>query len=239
MRARRRSSAPDSGRTPSAGRASSRRPASPRSESGGDVGLELANYLAAADRHAFGWELLPETAAVIEYAVDEDAQPAHGAGGQVMQYEARPRVRQALRERRLGPAARIFPVARDSVPQHAGHALFLQQLDRDRIQEVRVEGAASAKGPEEAVGVRALAERDIGVDDLGEQPRRIVEPPERLLVRPGVVADPVAFGVRALGDRAPLGIGELRAEGEEGRVHAGVRKNVEHARRDRGLRTIV
>src|SRR5436309_9991714 len=123
MRARRRSSAPGSGRTPSAGRASSRRPASPRSESGGDVGLELADHLAAADRHAFGWELLPEAAAVIEYAVDEDAQPAHGAGGQVVQYEERPGLRQALRERRLRPAARIFPVARDSVPQHAGHAL--------------------------------------------------------------------------------------------------------------------
>src|SRR3954468_15686240 len=152
MRARRRSSAPGSSRTPNAGRASSRRLASPRTESGGDVGLELADHLAAADRHAFGGELLPEAAAVIEYAVDEDAQPAHGAGGQVVQYEQRPRLRQALRERRIRPTAQIIPVSVYSIPQHAVHSLFLQQLGRDRIQEVLAKGASAAKGPEEAVG---------------------------------------------------------------------------------------
>src|ERR687883_508011 len=48
-----------------------------------------------------------------------------------------------------------------------------------------------------------------------------------------------ALGMRELGDRAALRIGELGAEGKEGRFYAGMAEHIEHARRDCGLRAIV
>jgi hypothetical protein len=104
---------------------------------------------------------------------------------------------------------------------------------------VRADRAAAAEGPEEAVRVRELGDQRLRLDDLGDDPRGVADPSERLGVRPGVVADPVAIGVRALRERAPLRLDELGAEDEERRSYAGRLEDVEDPVGDGRLGAVV
>src|SRR6185503_18776487 len=110
-----------------------------RDTSGAHVGGKVACRLAASHGHAVRREVLAKAAAVIEHAVDEDAKPAHRAGRQVVQHEQGPGLLKALRGGSFCPAARIFPIARDCIPQHAGHALLLEDPDGALAQQVRAE----------------------------------------------------------------------------------------------------
>ena len=176
---------------------------------------------------------------MVEHAVDEDLQPAHRAGGQIVQHEQRPRLRQALRDGGFGPAARVLPVARDRVPQHAGHLFLLQHFDRRRVEQMRSELAAAAERAKQQIRMRQFIDRRLRIDDLGDDARRIAHAAERLRVAPGVIADPVALGMRALRDATPLGVGELGAEHEEGRFDVRGAEDVQHARRDGRFRAVV
>src|SRR5689334_17681707 len=96
-----------------------------------------------------------------------------------------------------------------------------------------------AEGTEQAVGMGELGDLRLRLDDLGDDARRIGDTPERLGMRPGVVADPVPFGMRALGERAPLAARELRAEHEERRLDACRFQDVEDAVGDGRLGAVV
>ena len=93
-----------------------------------------------------------------------------------------------------------------------------RRVRNDAMCTLLADLTATAERAKQVIGMRELVDRRFGVNDFGNNARGIGEPPERLLVRPGVIADPVTFGMRALGNRAPLGIRELRAEHEECRL---------------------
>ena len=65
--------------------------------------------------------------------------------------------------------------------------------------------------------MRERADQRLGIENLRARDARLGERAERPAVRHGVVADPVALRVRLLGKAPAHGIGELRAEDEEGR----------------------
>src|SRR6185295_9660460 len=62
---------------------------------------------------------------------------------------------------------------------------------------------------------------------------------ERLRMGEGVIADPVALGLRAPGAGARAALAELLPDDEEGRGNATAREHVEHAGRHLGLRAVV
>src|SRR3954466_6278597 len=104
---------------------------------------------------------------------------------------------------------------------------------------MRPDGAAAAERAEQAVGVRELVDQRLRLDDLRYGARGILQRAERLLVRPGVVADPVPLGMRALRERPALLVGELGAEHEEGGFYVGRREHVEYPRRRRRIGPVV
>src|SRR5688572_26899015 len=87
--------------------------------------------------------------------------------------------------------------------------------------------------------MREVAEKRLRLEDLAPRGTRLLQTAERRAVRHGVVADPVAFGVRPDGECATRRIGELRAEHEEGGGYAFAPQDFEDAAGDAGLGPVV
>src|SRR5688500_18421301 len=132
-----------------------------------------------------------------------------------MEHEERPGLRATLLEGALYPILGLCKVARDGVPQDAGHAFLLEGVYRLFIQQVRTERAAAAERAEQAIGMRELAELVLSVEDLASRFASFMNRSQGHAVRDGVVADPVALDMGPLGELAPRGVGELRAGHEE------------------------
>jgi hypothetical protein len=104
---------------------------------------------------------------------------------------------------------------------------------------MRANGPTAAERPEKAVGMRELVDERLRLDDFRDHARGLGDAPEGIGMRPGVVADPVAFGVRALRERAALAARELRAEDEERRLDARGFQDVQDAVGDGRLGAVV
>ena len=112
-------------------------------------------------------------------------------------------------------------------------------IDDRRLQQPVVEIAAAAERPKPALRMREVADHGLRPADLVLRRLGITLLPERNRMRKGVIADPVAFVMRARRQPAALGVAELFADHEERRLDAAFAQDVEHARRHAGLGTIV
>ena len=93
-------------------------------------------------------------------------------------------------------------------------------IDHGRLQQPLVEIAAAAERPEPALWMREVADRGLRPADLVLRRLRVALLPERHRVRKSVVADPVALVMRTRRQPAALGVAELFADHEEGRLDA-------------------
>jgi hypothetical protein len=93
-------------------------------------------------------------------------------------------------------------------------------FDHGRLQQAVIEIAAAAERPEPALWMREIADRGLRPADLVLRRLRVALLPERYRVRKSVIADPVAFAMRARRKPAALRIAKLLADHEEGRLDA-------------------
>ena len=93
-------------------------------------------------------------------------------------------------------------------------------LDHRGFQQTIVEIAAAAERPEPALRMGEIADRGLGAADFALRRIGIALLAERHRMRKGVIADPVAFVMRALAQGRGVGIAQLFADHEEGGLDA-------------------
>ena len=111
-------------------------------------------------------------------------------------------------------------------------------LDQRPRQQAVVEISALAVRPEQSVRVDERADRSLRAVEFSLRGVRLHQP-ERQRMTPGVIADPVALGMRPLRERAVPRPLELLADHEERRFDAAPRQHVEHGRCHVRGRTVV
>ena len=193
----------------------------------------------ALDRDAGSREVLGEGRTAVARRADEPLEPAHRPCGQVVQHDERFGRSFAHLQRPLDPPVGKGPVAGDHVPEHAGIAALSQMLDRLLVEKAPVDhtATAGAQGPEEAARMGEIADQLLGARDLGSGEPGLGREPERHEMVVGVIANPVAFGVGALGESSA--VTELVAKDEEGREDAVSAESREHERRDVRIGAVV
>jgi hypothetical protein len=98
-------------------------------------------------------------------------------------------------------------------------------IDNRAREQALVEIPALAVRTKETMRMHKSADRVLRSVEFGFCGVRLHQP-ERKGVAPGVIADPVPFGVRALGEPAVSRLRELLADHEEGRFDAAPREHV-------------
>jgi len=97
---------------------------------------------------------------------------------------------------RIDPSIGSLPVARDRIPQYAGHALCRQHTEDDRIEQPLIQVAALPEWTKIAVRMGEPANRLLSIADFLTNGAGVLEEPERHRMASGMIADPVAFLVR-------------------------------------------
>lgn len=156
-----------------------------------------------------------------------------------MQHEKRVRLGLALLERDFHPAIRIGKVARNRIPEDAGHAFLFQRFYGFLIQEVLAENAAAAERTEQPVWMGQVAELLLCLEDFAARFAFFLNLPEGHAMRHRVIADPVAFGVGPLGELAAHRIGELPAQDKERGADRFFLQDFQDMLRDPGLGPVV
>ena len=107
--------------------------------------------------------------------------------------------------------------------------MALEIVGGSAAPEMRAKHTTAAIGAEEFLRMRQRAEEILGLSDLLLRRVGIVRTlTEWSRVRIGVIADPMAFLMRALCESLTRGIGEVLAEDEEGRAQIVAAEDVEH-----------
>ena len=88
------------------------------------------------NRHAIGWEVLPELHALILQHAEKLVQVHHCPARNIVQDNQAPLVRSGVLKCAIDPCAGIAPISGNAVPQHAREFSGLKYLDRRRIQQV-------------------------------------------------------------------------------------------------------
>jgi hypothetical protein len=138
----------------------------------------------------------------------------------------RPGLYTALRKRAINPCIRFLPVARNRVPQYAGHPLRRQHIDDDRIEQPFIQIAALPEWAKKAVRMGERANRVLSIADFRSDDAGVLEEPERHRVAPGMIADPVALLVRTSSQFASFGRAYFIPDHEEGRANGSAREHV-------------
>jgi hypothetical protein len=110
-----------------------------------------------------------------------------------------------LRKCAIDPSIRFLPVARNRVPQYAGHSLRRQHIDDARIEQPLIQIAALPEWAKQAVRMGERANRLLSIADFITDGAGVLKEPERHGVAPGMIADPVALLVRTSSQFASFG----------------------------------
>ena len=189
-------------------------------------------------RQAIRREVLPDMAAALLDKSEEAVEVTHRAGRQIVQHHQAPGRRRDLSERAVDPAVRVLPVARQRAPQHDCRPMSREMRERRLRQQAVVEIAALSIWPEEPVWMGERADVRLRAVELGVRRVRRHQP-ERQRVAPGVIADPVVFGIRAFGERTMLASRQLLPDDEERRLDTAPRQHVADVQRHIGRRAVV
>ena len=166
---------------------------------------EWPNDPSIENRYALRCEILPRADAELDSRIQEPFKVAHSTSGKVVQNHDCPGLCTALRKRAIDPSIRFLPVARNRVPQDAGHALCRQHTEDVRIEQPPIQIAALPEWTKIAVRMGEPANRLLSIADFLANGAGVLEEPERHRVAPGMIADPVALLVRTSSQFASFG----------------------------------
>jgi hypothetical protein len=96
-----------------------------------------------------------------------------------MQHHNCPGLCAALRKRAINPSIWFLPVARNRVPQYAGHALCRQHTEDVRIEQPLIQIAALPEWTKIAVRMGEPANRLLSIADFLANGAGVLEEPER------------------------------------------------------------
>ena len=116
--------------------------------------------------YAIRREILSQADAKLDGRIEKAFEIAHSASRKIMKYHDGPGLCSTLRERAFDPTVRVLPVARDRVPEDAGHPLRREHLDHCRIEQPLIKIAALPERAEKAVRVRENPDHLLGIADL-------------------------------------------------------------------------
>ena len=132
----------------------------------GEDTIDRLNDPPIENGYAIRREILLQADAKLDGRIKEEFEIAHSASRKIMKYHDGPGLRSTLRERAFDPAVRVLPIARDRVPEYAGHPLCREHLDYCRIEQPLIKIAALPKRAEKAVRVRENPDHLLGIADL-------------------------------------------------------------------------
>ena len=162
---------------------------------------ERPNDPSIENRYALRCEILPRADAELDSRIQEPFKVAHSTSGKVVQNHDCPGLCTALRKRAIDPSIRFLPVARNRVPQYAGHSFRRQHIDEGRIEQPLIQIAALPEWAKKAMWMGERANRLLSTADFLTDGAGVLEEPEWHRVAPGI-ADPVALLVRTSGQSA-------------------------------------
>ncbi len=168
---------------------------------------------------------------------DEAVEVTHRARRQIVQHDERVRLREGERQRALDPRLRAHPVLWNHIPEHAGVGIPAQVIERLAVEEASIDLSAATERAKEAPCVGEVADQFFRSRDLGDGDAGLRTHSKRHDVIVGVIADPVAFGVGALGEPAPFA--HLLSDHEECGADVMASQRVEHVRRHIRVRAVV
>src|SRR5262245_47669124 len=164
--------------------------------------IDRPNDPSIENGYALRREILPKADAEVDGDIQKSFQVAHSTSGKVMQHHDCPGLCTALRKRAIDPSIRLLPVARNRVPQYAGHTFRRQHIDDGRIEQPLTQIAALPEWAKKAMRMGERANRLLSTADFLTDGAGVLEEPEWHRVAPGMIADPVALVVRTSGQSA-------------------------------------
>jgi hypothetical protein len=170
---------------------------------------------------------------------NKSIQMSHGAGRQVVKNYQRPGLRPALIDRSIKPSVRIFPVARDGIPQHACVSTAPEVIDDAGAEQAVVQISSAAERAKQPIGVDHAADQVLRPSDLARRHVGFAAAPEGNRMAKGMIADPMTLRVSPLANRAAARVFELFPDDEERAFEAMAGEDVENRGRDLGFRAVV